>query len=87
MKLDDLNMLEPNQVNKHPQIFFKNYNFGEGDSLYQWNSVRYRNLLSMLTKPRLEKFVNENGVCIIHDYFAHPMQKRKFFIVKTRMYI
>jgi len=84
VKLDDLNMLEPNQVNKHPQIFFKNYNFGEGDSLYQWNSVRYRNLLSMLTKPRLEKFVNENGVCIIHDYFAHPMQKRKFFIVKNK---
>ncbi|WAM31353.1 hypothetical protein [Caldicellulosiruptor naganoensis] len=84
VKLDDLNMLEPNQTNKHPQIFFKNYNFGEGESLYQWNSVRYRNLLKMLTKPKLEKFVNENGVCIIHDYFAHPMQKNKFFITRNK---
>ncbi|WAM34110.1 hypothetical protein [Caldicellulosiruptor morganii] len=84
MKLSHLNMLEPSQTNKHPQIFFKNYNFGEGDSLYQWNSVRYRNLLTMLTKSELEKFVYENGVCIIHDYFAHPMQKNKFFITKNK---
>lgn len=84
VKLDDLNMLEPDQPNVHPQIFFKNFNFGEGDSLYQWNSVRYKNLLEVLTKSKLEKFVQQNGVSIIHDYFAHPMQRNKFFYSRNK---
>ncbi|WAM36147.1 hypothetical protein [Caldicellulosiruptor acetigenus] len=84
VKIDSLNMLQPDKVTWHPQIFFKNYNFGEGDSLYQWNSVRYRNLPKMLTQNQLDKLINENGVCIIHDYFAHPMQKNRLFVVKNK---
>ncbi len=84
VKLDTLNMLQPDKVTWHPQIFFKNYNFGEGNSLYQWNSVRFKNLPKIISQSQLNKLVNENGVCIIHDYFAHPMQKNKLFVVKNK---
>jgi len=84
VKLDTLNMLQPDKVSWHPQIFFKNYNFGKGDSLYQWNSVRYKNLPKMLTQSQLDRLVSENGISIIHDYFAHPMQKNKLFVVKNK---
>jgi len=81
---EDLNMLMPSFEYFHPQIIFKNYNFGEGNSLYQWNSVRYKNLLDQVNKNSLEKLIQQNGICIIHDYFTHPMQKNKFFYSKNK---
>ncbi|MEZ0536582.1 hypothetical protein ACAG39_04935 [Caldicellulosiruptoraceae bacterium PP1] len=82
--LDSLNMLQPNNYSYHPQIIFKNYNFGEGDSLYQWDSYRPRNLIKEVTQQSLEKLIDENGISILHDYFTHPMQKNKFFFGKNK---
>lgn len=80
-----INMLE--DAENYPQILFKNNNLGFDDySLYQWNAYRPRNFIDETNSYNLNKLCDENGICIMHDYFAHIMQNHLFFNEENNEY-
>lgn len=77
-----IDMLSESQGYLHPQIFFKNNNLGcDGYSMYQWDTYRPKNFIREVDSSNLNEIVNNDGICIMHDYFTHPMQIGKFFTV------
>lgn len=80
-----IDMLSDDKDVSHPQIFFKNNNLGYDDySLYQWNTYRPRNFIQEVNSSNLNELVKNAGVCLIHDYFNHPMQTGKFFTMDSK---
>lgn len=77
-----LDMLESTDASFHPQIVFKNNNLGyDGYSLIQWSTYRPKNFIEEVNKANLDELVSNDGISIIHDYFNHPIQLNKFFVM------
>lgn len=75
-----IDMLSEHQIFLHPQIFFKNNNLGcNGYSIYQWDTYRPKNFVEEVNNSNLDELVKNDGICIMHDYFTHPMQMGRFF--------
>lgn len=79
-----IDMLSDSKDSSDHQIFFKNNNLGYDDySLYQWNTYRPKNFIQEISSSNLNELVQNDGISIIHDYFSHPMQNRKFFTINS----
>jgi hypothetical protein len=80
--LNTLDMLESGDASFHPQIIFDNNNLGyDGYSLIQWSTYRPKSFIGEVNKINLDELVSNNGISIIHDYFNHPIQLNKFYVI------
>lgn len=75
-----IDMLSDKEDLGHPVIFFSNDNLTGGNfNMYQWNTYRPKSFIKEVNSKNLDELVENDGVCILHDYFNHPMQIGKFY--------
>lgn len=78
--INGIDMLSDKEDLGHPVVFFNNNNLTGGNfNMYQWNTYRPKSFIKEVNSKNLDELVANDGVCIIHDYFNHPMQIGKFY--------